>query len=192
LQRAPTCVHMQYVEIDGIGPVLFERSKRAKRIIISISPQKGVRVAIPARGSAKKAEAFVLSKTGWIKKQLSLMDQAEREFGGKLMEIDRVSARQTLIERLDQLAEKHGFTYNKVTIRNQKTRWGSCSTENNISLNIKLILLPKDLMDYVMLHELVHTRVKNHSKDFWAELDKYVGNAKARASELRKYRLAIL
>ena len=183
---------MQYVEIDGIGPVLFERSKRAKRLIITITPQKDVRVAIPPRGSAKKAEAFVLSKTGWIKKQLSLMDQAEREFGRKSMEIDRISARQTLIERLDKLAEKHGFTYNKVTIRNQKTRWGSCSIENNISLNIKLILLPEELMDYVILHELVHTLVKNHGKDFWAKLGNYVPDPKEKVSQLRKYGLALL
>ncbi|MFC2051983.1 M48 family metallopeptidase [Chloroflexota bacterium] len=79
------------------------------------------------------------------------------------------------------------FTFNRVFIRSQKTRWGSCSKNNNISLNVKLVLLPEDLVDYVILHELVHTRIHNHSKSFWEELDRHTGNSKAFASRLRKY-----
>ncbi|MFO8100565.1 MAG: SprT family zinc-dependent metalloprotease [Dehalococcoidia bacterium] len=182
----------QYIEVDGIGPVLFERSRRAKRIIITVLPRNGVRVTVPARGSVKKAEKFVRSKMGWIQKQLSLIEQAEREVGAVVKEIDRVSARRMLLERLDHLSKKYDLTYNKAFIRNQRTRWGSCSAQNNISLNMKLVLLPEELRDYVILHELVHTRIKNHSKDFWAELDKYTGNAKALASELKKYGTALL
>jgi predicted metal-dependent hydrolase len=183
---------MQYIEIDDIGPVLFERSRQARRMIITVTHRNGVRVAVPARGSVKTAEKFVQAKRDWIQKQLSLIKQAEQEVGGKSEEIDRGSARRTIIERLDHLCGKHGFSYNKVTTRNQRTRWGSCSAQNNISLNVKLVLLPEELRDYVILHELVHTKIKNHSKNFWAELDRYTGNAKARASELKKYGTALL
>ena len=82
------------------------------------------------------------------------------------------------------------FVYNKVTIRNQKTRWGSCSGKNNINLNMKLMNIPNHLIDYVILHELVHTKVKNHRPLFWGSLDIYVGNAKAIDKELKKYSLS--
>lgn len=183
---------MQYIEVDGIGPVLFERSRRARRMIITVSPHKGVRVTLPPRESTKKAEGFVRSKRNWIQKQLSLIAQAKQEVGGEIEEINPAGARRKLLERLDLLCRKHGFTYNKVAFRNQRTRWGSCSAQNNINLNIKLILLPEELMDYVILHEMVHTRVKNHSRDFWAELGNYVPDPKAKAAQLKKYGLAFL
>jgi len=192
LQLTPTYSNMKQIEIDGIGPVLFEHSKRARRMIITITPRTGVRVAVPDRAAFKRAEEFVHSKAKWIKKQLALMEQVEREFDGKAKEINRSKARQKLIKRLEELASKNGFPYNRISIRNQKTRWGSCSSKNNISLNIKLVLLPEELMDYVILHELVHTQIKNHSKDFWDELDKYTADAKIKASELRRYGLALL
>ena len=103
-----------------------------------------------------------------------------------------MKARKRLLARLYLLGEQYGFTYNKVPIRNQKTRWASCSHKNNISSNVKLILLPKELIDYVMLHELVHTRIHNHSKIFWAELDRYVGNSKIIAKQLRINTLRLL
>ena len=183
---------MPYTEINGIGPVLFERSKRAKRIIITVTPQKGVQVAVPNKTAFKKAEEFVHSKTRWINKQLALINLLEKEFEGQSKEIDIIEARKKLIERTNELATIHDFSYNRVSIRNQRTRWGSCSARNDISLNAKLVLLPEELMDYVILHELVHTLIKNHSKKFWDELDKYTGNAKGKASELRKYGMALL
>ena len=107
----------------------------------------------------------------------------------KLEEVDKNYARKILKQRLDQLCEKYNFSYGNLSIRNQKTRWGSCSAKNNISLNAKLTELPKELMDYVILHELVHTRVKNHSKYFWETLDKYVQNSKKIDKKLKKYSL---
>lgn len=97
-----------------------------------------------------------------------------------------------LTSRFQQLAKHNGLSYNRLFIRNQKTSWGSCSSKNNISLNMKLVMLPEELMDYVILYELVHTRIHNHSRKFWAELDYCVGNGKAIASRLRKYDLGLL
>ena len=106
--------------------------------------------------------------------------------------IDRREARKILIQRLDELAEKHGFQYNRVFIRNQKTRWGSCSARNNINLNIKLVRLPQILMDYIIIHELVHTSVKNHGEKFYVELDSIVSNRKLLDSQLKKYGAGLL
>ncbi|MFC1977240.1 M48 family metallopeptidase [Chloroflexota bacterium] len=179
------------IEINGIGPVLFERSKRARRVIVSIKPFRGVRVAVPGRVSFNKAEEFVHSKIDWIKKQSEKMKQYEKEYdltSGANDDIDKAEAKSMLTGRLKYLAEKHGFTYNRVFIRNQRTRWGSCSYKNNISLNMKLVLLPEELTDYVILHELVHTRIKDHSRAFWTEIDKLVGNAKKMSARLKKLR----
>ncbi len=103
--------------------------------------------------------------------------------------VDRNKARAMLAQRLSELARRHEFDYNRLYVRNQKTRWGSCSSKNNISLNMNLVSLPGELRDYVILHELVHTRHKNHSRKFWAELDGLVGDSKRFKKEIRKYRL---
>jgi predicted metal-dependent hydrolase len=175
-------------EIDGVGSVRFGHSRRARRIIISVSPSKGVRVSVPVQVSFKKALEFVHLKKGWIQKHLAIIEQIEdrkKASGIHLQNIAKADAKKRLTERLYYLANKHGFTCNNVTIREQKTRWGSCSPKNNISLNIKLIQLPEALSDYVILHELVHTRIHSHSKKFWSELDRYVKNSKAMAKQLR-------
>jgi predicted metal-dependent hydrolase len=183
------------VEIDGIGGVLFERSKRARHVIIYVRPLKGVRVAVPGRLSFNSAEEFVHARMSWIQKQLKRARRFESAYSGisaPSTSVDRSQAKKKITIRLEELAAKHGFTYNRVFIRNQKTRWGSCSHQNNISLNIKLAGLPAELMDYVILHELVHTRHKNHGKDFWDELDKFVSSSRSIARQLRKYTVQTL
>ena len=183
------------VDIEGAGPVLFERSKRARRVIISVKTDGRVRVAVPPKASLDEALEFVKLKKTWIVRHLKRMRRREAErkqIASRVPEIDRDAAKKFLVNRLHRLADAYGFTYNRVTIRNQRTLWGSCSAKNNISLNMKLVLLPEDLRDYVLLHELVHTREHNHSKKFWQELDRYVGNGKALAAKLRKVGFGLL
>jgi len=179
------------VDIAGVGPVLFRRSKRARRVTISIKPFSGVRVSVPHGLSFSKAEDFVVTKTGWIQRQLVRMKHIEQEYetiSNSLPDIDKKQAGTRLISRLNELADKFGYTYKRVFIRNQRTRWGSCSPGNNISLNVNLVRLPDELIDYVILHELVHTRIKNHSGDFWAHLDGLMNNAKVFNARLKKYK----
>jgi len=106
--------------------------------------------------------------------------------------INRGEAGKRLVTRLNELSEKHGFTFNKVFVKNQKTRWGSCSEKNNINLNVNLVLVPDELIDYTILHELVHTRVKDHSKRFWNELEKLVKNAKKFDKKLNQYKILLI
>ncbi len=93
----------------------------------------------------------------------------------------RVEAKSFLPGRLAWLAREHGFNFNRVFIKNLKSRWGSCSGKNNINLNLHLMRLPDELIDYVLLHELCHTEEKNHGKRFWQLLNRVTGN---RAREL--------
>ncbi len=103
-------------------------------------------------------------------------------------EVYRYEAKQTLPRRLKQLAQQHGFSYNKVSIRNNKSNWGSCSSANNISLNLQMMKLPDELIDYILLHELVHTEIKNHSNAFWKRLDEITNfRAKNLSKAVRQY-----
>ncbi|NJM14311.1 MAG: M48 family metallopeptidase [Bacteroidales bacterium] len=92
-----------------------------------------------------------------------------------------------LPKRLQLLADRHGLTYMGLRLKNMKTRWGSCSAKNNINLNIHLMRLPVGLADYVMLHELMHTREKNHGPRFWASLSTLLPNARAIDKELKRF-----
>jgi hypothetical protein len=182
------------INIAGIGPVLFGKSRRAKRVIISVRTSEGARVVVPTRTSFKKALELVYLKKEWIQKHLVEIGQNENQrktFIDRFLAIDKADARKKLKDRLYHLAEEHGFTFNNVSIREQRTRWGSCSAKNNISLNLKLVLLPKELIDYVIFHELVHTRIHNHSKSFWSELDRYTRNGKLMAKNLRMNGLSL-
>ena len=101
----------------------------------------------------------------------------------------RIEAKSYLPKRVDELAKKHNFTYQKLAIKNTKTRWGSCSFKNNINLSLHLMRLREELIDYVILHELVHTKVKNHSREFWTTLDIHCPKSKSLDRELKKYSL---
>lgn len=102
--------------------------------------------------------------------------------------IYRFEAKKILPQRLTELALIHDFQFNKITIRNNKRNWGSCSARNNISLNLQMMKLPDELIDYILLHELVHTRIKNHGPQFWAKLDELTRfQARELSKQVRKF-----
>jgi predicted metal-dependent hydrolase len=103
----------------------------------------------------------------------------------------RLEAKQFLPPRVAHFARQFGFTYNKVVIKKAGTRWGSCSYQNNINLNLHLMRLPGHLRDYVILHELAHTVEKNHGPNFWALLDQISGDAAGLDKEMKNYRINI-
>jgi predicted metal-dependent hydrolase len=115
-------------------------------------------------------------------------DKSQNYIEDVLTQIYRYEAKKLLPQRLATLAEIHGFQFQRVTIRNNKRNWGSCSARNNISLNLQLMKLPDELIDYVLLHELVHTEIKNHGPEFWEKLNS-ISNQRARelAKQVKKY-----
>jgi predicted metal-dependent hydrolase len=185
----------QIIHIDNIGEVAFVHSSRARRIIISIRPHRGVRVSLPPRAGIEQAIEFVRKKEVWIQHNLAEINahrEAQKTLNDAFAKMDQKEAGKTIKKRVRELALCNGFTFGKISIRNQKTRWGSCSGSGNLTFNVKLAVLPEELMDYVIFHELTHTRFHNHSQKFWDELNKYVGNAKTKASMLTYYGLGIL
>ena len=101
----------------------------------------------------------------------------------------RAQAKASLPPRLKELADEHGFTYNRVTIKNNISNWGSCSVRGNINLNLRLVTLPQTLQDYVMLHELCHLKEMNHGPKFHALLESLCPSHRALEKELRQYKL---
>ncbi|MDP2336892.1 MAG: SprT family zinc-dependent metalloprotease [Bacteroidota bacterium] len=105
-----------------------------------------------------------------------------------LIDVMRWEAKIYLPKRTKELADKHGFKYQNISIKNTKTRWGSCSSTNNINLNLHLMRVPEHLIDYVLLHELVHTVVKNHGEKFWLKLEQCYPNSRKADKEMNNYR----
>lgn len=100
----------------------------------------------------------------------------------------RVQAERLLPQRLQALASAHGFTYKSATVKRLSSRWGSCDSDKNIVLNLFLIQLPWQLIDYVVLHELTHTRALNHGPAFWEEFERQLPEAKKLRREIKQYR----
>jgi predicted metal-dependent hydrolase len=182
------------IEIDGIGPVLFEKSRRARRIGLTVRASRGVRVAVPARVSFEEAHRVALTKLVWIGRTLERIERARVRCGEVILaaeHLDLRTARAFLSERLAALAAEHGFTPGRLSVRNQGTLWGSASPSGRIQLNACLAVLPRELADYVILHELVHTRVRGHGRSFWAELGRHCPDARRRRARLREYSLVL-
>ncbi len=182
-------------ELPGIGPVIFKKYKRSRNINLHVSPFNEIKVTIPLWVSYEEAETLVFSKKEWILRQSEKMGKWKEEnaFSPDLpFDVDDDKIKSWLTERTRELAGSHGFSFRRISIRNQRTRWGSCSPVNNINLNRKLAWIPDELVDYVILHELVHTKIKNHGKEFWKELEGLLGNAKALDRRLRDYHLELL
>jgi predicted metal-dependent hydrolase len=114
--------------------------------------------------------------------------QGRHMINSVLTQVYGIEARQILPGRLRELAAKYNFVYNRVTIRNNKRRWGSCSSKNNISLNLQMMKLPFELIDFILLHELVHTEIKNHGPRFWEKLNQVTSDrANELVKEVKKY-----
>jgi predicted metal-dependent hydrolase len=146
------------------------RHRKARRYILRVLDDGTLRVTLPWRGSKRDAMAFVEKSARWIAKQREksggtacLAEAAERR--------RRVEqAKRELPASLIALARTHGITVSRISIRNQRSRWGACSARGSITLNWRLILVPDFVREYVMIHELMHRRELNHSARFWGHV----------------------
>lgn len=150
-------------------PTLFVRHPRARRYVIRVTDEGVVRVTIPRWGSKRAASTFVERQQTWIAQQLQrLSDRPEPVDGRDAVDRDAwARARRELPPRLRELAARHGLAVSRVSIRNQRWRWGSCSPDGHICLNWRLVTMPDWVRDYVLIHELMHLKRLDHSKKFW-------------------------
>ena len=158
------------LEIEDLSiPIVLERSNR-KTLAIQITRDIELQIKAPLRTSEREIYRFLQQKRFWIYKQTKReMASAENRVGRSEEEIAhlREQARTVLTRKSDEYAKRLGVSYQKIRIGNQRTRWGSCSSKGTISYNWRLILMPEEIMDYVVVHELCHLLEMNHSPRFW-------------------------
>lgn len=160
-------------------------SKR-KTISIQICSDLTVIVRVPMRISKKEIDRTLKDKEDWIKVHIEKMKQKNEQYeANKGSELTAEEIKKLADEALNYIpgrvryyAELAGIEYGRITIRNQKTRWGSCSSKGNLNFNCLLMLTNKDVIDYVVVHELCHRKQMNHSKIFWSEVEKILPDYK--------------
>jgi hypothetical protein len=141
------------------------RHRRARRYVLRVDADGRVRVTIPRGGSRREAEAFAARHADWIARQRARLRPIATSFDDRRALRER--ARRELPPRLLALAQQHGLTVSRVSIRNQRSRWGSCGRDGHICLNWRLLLMPPSVADYVLIHELMHLRRMDHSPAYW-------------------------
>jgi predicted metal-dependent hydrolase len=149
----------------------FLRHPRARRYVVRVRPDGTVRVTIPRWGSRREAMAFAEEQRGWIERQRARLANERAQQPADLPPDEqrtlRTRARCELPARLAELAASFGLSVARVSIRNQRWRWGSCSRTGHICLNWRLVAMPEWVRDYVIVHELMHLKRLDHSPKFW-------------------------
>ena len=166
------------------------RSNR-KTVAIQVNCDLSVTVRAPRSASEKEIEEILKKKEVWISRHIEKIKKTRERFEAEPTEKltrEKVialaeEALKIIPARVEYFAKVIGVTYGKITIRNQKTRWGSCSSKGNLNFNCLLMLAPPEVLDYVVVHELCHRKQMNHSKAFWLEVEKVLPNYK----EVRKW-----
>jgi predicted metal-dependent hydrolase len=165
--------------------------RRARRYILRVRPDGTLRVTIPRGGSRREAIAFLGRHLAWVTKERERVREQRASLPPEREAELRRLASERLIPRLRELAAQHGLTVGAVSIRNQRSRWGSCSQDGAISLNYRLVLMPPAVADYVLIHELMHLQQQNHGPRFWRLVERACPDYRESERWLRRHGRAL-
>ena len=164
-----------------------------KTVAIQVNADMSVTVRAPRWAKNKDIDKILQEKEAWIHKHIEQIRKQRAEYEAN--KIDKLTdddikeltqkALKVIPERVKYYAEFIGVNYGRITIRRQKTRWGSCSSKGNLNFNCLLMLAPPEVIDYVVVHELCHRKEMNHSKNFWNEVEKILPNYKSQVKWLK-------
>jgi predicted metal-dependent hydrolase len=143
----------------------YVRQKRARRYVLRVDMDGRLRVTIPRGGSRREADAFAQKHLAWVAQQRARLPRHAPAADERHTLRER--AARELPPRLNELAAQHGLTVSRISVRNQRSRWGSCGRDGHICLNWRLVLMPSWVSDYVLVHELMHVRRMDHSPAYW-------------------------
>ena len=167
------------------------RSAR-KTISLRIMPGGELEVRCPGRMRRADVDAFVRSKQDWIENRRSKLLPVQPKLTDGELEALRRRAKALLPERVDCYARLIGVTYGSITVRSQRTRWGSCSSKGNLNFNSLLMLTPPEVLDYVVVHELCHRKELNHSARFWAQVEQILPDYRVQRAWLKEQGAALI
>lgn len=175
---------------DEVSYILI-KSKR-KNVSLSINKLGQLEVKSPFFVSKKELDGFVLSKKDWIlqtQNKIRLLALTPKAVSVQDLARQKLAARRLIAGRLDFFNRDGEFKFKKISIKDMSSRWGSCSLQGNLNFNYRLIYLPLELLDYVVVHELCHLKEHNHGKGFWLEVKKILPNYKAMEIKIKKHLL---
>ncbi len=228
------------IELPTIGTVVLQKNRLSRSLRLTVGHQGQVKLTMPTWTPYRVGQAFVLSKTEWLKRQLVTRPRTNFKVSDRIGKFHRLvvkkskndlplvrvtadkivvslpistvieqtevqnliipaavralkqEAKSLLPDRLKAHAQRHNFTFHSVNVKQLRSRWGSCTSARDITLNCYLMQLPWELIDYVLLHELVHTKVLAHGKPFWEELARVVPDLPAKRKAIRAHRPDLL
>lgn len=163
---------------------------RRKTMAVQVKKDGQVVVRCPLWVSDKRAGQFLEEHGAWVAKQYERVQERIRNqvsYDPEQVKAYREEARKILTEKTALWAQRMGVTYGRITIREQTTRWGSCSGKGNLNYNWKLVLLPEELLEYAVVHELAHRKEMNHSERFWNIVEQELPDYRQRRKALRSY-----
>src|SRR3989338_9320393 len=169
--------------------------KGNRHIRLSIGPDGKVFVSCPCGVDEQKIKSFVIKSAKWIFEKIEFLKQRNASRMIKISRKDFLKEKSNAFKlaksRADYFSVEHNFSYKEISIRNQKTRWGSCSSKGNLNFNYGIVFLPAKLLNYVILHEMCHLKEMNHSKKFWRLMEEIMPDYLERRKELTRTSLAI-
>ena len=169
------------------GEVIVRKSPLARGVRFSVSTSGRLAMSVPKYTSDFLAKRFLNSNREIIRNKLPLKDPGEQKARDYQKKVLMKKAREYLPYRLEYYATLYGYSYDKCRLTHANTRWGSCSSNRTISLNIGLMKVPEVLRDYVILHELAHLNHMDHSRAFWSEVGKHDKNYKLHEKRLKMF-----
>lgn len=178
--------------ISGYPAVVIRSSRKTSELSIS-GEKRQITVRVPLSFSDQDVEHFLKEHRSWIDRHVAAAEKRARQAEAvppiSMDEVRRLAdqALEILPKKAAFYAKQIGVRYNRITIRNQKTRWGSCSAKGNLNFNCLLMKLPEEIQDYVVVHELCHRRQMNHSSAFWTEVEKILPDYRERRKWLRDH-----
>lgn len=166
------------------------RSNRAKRMRLAVYCDGNFVVTVPQAFPSTSIDKYVTAKSQWVISKLDFFEGLNKKqklsFGKDGYELYKDKALEMVTEQLATLNQKYyGFKFNNIAIKNQKTRWGSCSKKRNLNFNYKILFLPPKIRDYIMIHELCHLKEFNHSKRYWKLIAKAMPDYSSIIKELK-------
>ena len=168
----------------------LRKSKRAKRLRIAVYCDASIVVTMPYKIKEGIVEKFIISKSKWILEKLDIFKKTENilylKFSKKDYIRDKGEAYYFVVKIIEKYNNIYKFKFNKIIIKNQKTKWGSCSKKKNLNFNYKLLFLPEKLASYIIVHELCHLKEMNHSAKFWGLVSKTFPEYREMRRELKK------